>query len=256
MRKKCEIHFCAFVFSIILPMWKNENKLYFMGKTLIKGLFAIALFVIVMFAGSTDIYAAGTQIDPKFDYRYYADTYPDLKEAFGYNKKALWKHYVNNGRAEGRKCCPEDAGAAVAAGKRTETANVTDKHVLDMSNQLNAYRASKGLQPLELSQKCNDVAKLRAKEIATSFSHKRPNGTDFAAAYTELGYTIQGVGENIGMVYSDALDVNASIAGSIGLFKGSSGHDENMLGATWKCAGFGYYVDGNTIYIVQEFSAN
>jgi uncharacterized protein YkwD len=107
-----------------------------------------------------------------------------------------------------------------------------------------------------LSQKCNDVAKLRAKEIATSFSHKRPNATDFAAAYTELGYTTQGVGENIGMMYSDALDVNASIEGSIGLFKGSSGHDENMLGATWKCAGFGYYVDGNTIYIVQEFSAS
>lgn len=37
-----------------------------------------------------------------FDERYYADTYADLKVAFGYNKEALWTHYITNGINEGR----------------------------------------------------------------------------------------------------------------------------------------------------------
>ena len=45
-----------------------------------------------------------------FDARAYADRYPDLKAAFGYDVLALYKHYLKFGRAEGR-----DASAAVAA---------------------------------------------------------------------------------------------------------------------------------------------
>ena len=45
-----------------------------------------------------------------FDARAYADRYPDLKAAFGYDVLALYKHYLRFGRAEGR-----DASAAVAA---------------------------------------------------------------------------------------------------------------------------------------------
>lgn len=37
-----------------------------------------------------------------FDHVSYADTYPDVKAAFGYNKNALYRHYVDHGRAEGR----------------------------------------------------------------------------------------------------------------------------------------------------------
>lgn len=37
-----------------------------------------------------------------FDYKLYADTYPDLKAAFGYNKKKLWNHYNKYGKNEGR----------------------------------------------------------------------------------------------------------------------------------------------------------
>lgn len=38
-----------------------------------------------------------------FDEKYYADTYPDLKAAFGYNREALWTHYISNGIYEGRR---------------------------------------------------------------------------------------------------------------------------------------------------------
>lgn len=45
-----------------------------------------------------------TNVESKagFDYSYYADSYPDLKSAFGYDKELLWNHYIQFGKAEGR----------------------------------------------------------------------------------------------------------------------------------------------------------
>lgn len=37
-----------------------------------------------------------------FNYKTYADRYPDLKAAFGYNKELLFKHFIEHGIAEGR----------------------------------------------------------------------------------------------------------------------------------------------------------
>lgn len=37
-----------------------------------------------------------------FDAQYYADTYPDLKAAFGNNAEILWTHFINCGLQEGR----------------------------------------------------------------------------------------------------------------------------------------------------------
>lgn len=41
-----------------------------------------------------------------FDAKYYADQYPDLKAAFGYDEEALFQHFVNNGLKEGRNMSP------------------------------------------------------------------------------------------------------------------------------------------------------
>lgn len=38
-----------------------------------------------------------------FDYESYAYEYPDLMQAYGLDKKALWNHYITYGKAEGRK---------------------------------------------------------------------------------------------------------------------------------------------------------
>lgn len=37
-----------------------------------------------------------------FDYMRYADDYPDVRAVFGYDKKALYNHYITNGVKEGR----------------------------------------------------------------------------------------------------------------------------------------------------------
>lgn len=58
-----------------------------------------------------------------FDYQTYADTYPDLKAAFGYDAVALYNHYVTNGKAEGRVAV--FTAAATAQPTQTDTTTKT-----------------------------------------------------------------------------------------------------------------------------------
>ena len=41
-----------------------------------------------------------------FDAQYYADAYPDVKAAFGTDEQALYRHYMEHGKAEGRSPVP------------------------------------------------------------------------------------------------------------------------------------------------------
>lgn len=47
-------------------------------------------------------YAKAAGIEDVFDERYYADMYPDLKEAYGYDRAALLEHFRKVGISEGR----------------------------------------------------------------------------------------------------------------------------------------------------------
>ena len=54
--------------------------------------------------GSLSVSAAGLR--DVFDAKYYADTYEDLKNAYGYDEEALFNHYVTWGLTEGRSMNP------------------------------------------------------------------------------------------------------------------------------------------------------
>ena len=56
---------------------------------------------ITLFAG-LGLTASAQETAASFDYRTYADTYPDLKAVYGYDANALFAHYINFGKAEGR----------------------------------------------------------------------------------------------------------------------------------------------------------
>lgn len=62
---------------------------------------AILLAGMLIFAlGALPAYAAESA--ETFDYMTYAEDYPDLKALYGTDGKALYDHYVNVGKAEGR----------------------------------------------------------------------------------------------------------------------------------------------------------
>lgn len=58
----------------------------------------------VLAAGTLSVSAAGLR--DVFDAKYYADTYEDLKNAYGYDEEALFNHYMTWGLAEGRSMNP------------------------------------------------------------------------------------------------------------------------------------------------------
>lgn len=62
------------------------------------------LTVVVFLVGFKPIIAAAAEpiTYENFDYKDYADMYPDLKQAFGYDRLSLYNHYMNMGRSEGR----------------------------------------------------------------------------------------------------------------------------------------------------------
>lgn len=46
--------------------------------------------------------AGGYKLKDVFDEHFYADRYPDLKAVFGYDREALWTHFITSGIKEGR----------------------------------------------------------------------------------------------------------------------------------------------------------
>lgn len=110
------------------------------------------------------------------------------------------------------------------------------------TKQLNARRAENGLQPLTRSKELSRAAKIRAKEIATSFSHTRPDGS--------LWYTVSDAarGENLAKDYYTPEDVMAA-------WMESEGHKDNILTSYYHTVGTGCYYDSatDTYYWVQLF---
>ena len=113
-----------------------------------------------------------------------------------------------------------------------------------------------GLGDLTYDYELEKVAMLRAKEIAQSFSHTRPNGQSCWTAYDDCGYDWQwSCGENIAYgqtsayeVYMDWREDNDPYAGQ--------GHRRNMLGSGFKAIGIGCYEYNGRKYWVQEFTGN
>ena len=106
--------------------------------------------------------------------------------------------------------------------------------------QTNAERAKAGLGELRVDAELTRAARVRAGEIAMTFSHTRPDGTPWstvsAAAY----------GENIAMGQKTADKVMAA-------WMTSQGHRENILRPGFGSIGVCCYVSGGVTYWVQLF---
>lgn len=119
------------------------------------------------------------------------------------------------------------------------------RQVLELVNE---ERAKTGVAPLTLDTGLNNAAMVRAKEIQTSFSHTRPNGSSFSTALKEANVTYRRSGENIawGQRTPEAV-VNA--------WMNSAGHRANILNANFSRIGVGYLTNtSGTPYWVQLFA--
>lgn len=119
---------------------------------------------------------------------------------------------------------------------------------------LNELRQEQGLLPLTKNDTLKAAADHRAIETQTSFSHTRPDGSDFYTIILteDYRYPYQMVGENLAMAtYFKDEEGMAEF-----LFNGwveSEGHYANMIQPDFLEVGVGVHYDGEFLYAVQLF---
>ncbi|WP_373836425.1 CAP domain-containing protein [Jeotgalibaca arthritidis] len=132
---------------------------------------------------------------------------------------------------------------------------VDEQLLRDTTLQLtNDLRSSLEVGTLTQNETLQQAADIRALESAQSFSHTRPDGSDFYTVLNEesLSYSYQITGENLALATYHLDDVGMAEF----LFDGwveSPGHYQNMIEADFSELGVGIYYDGDILYLVQIF---
>ena len=119
-----------------------------------------------------------------------------------------------------------------AAADRPSFLNEQEWAVLTMTN---AERKKEGAAPVSTFASISAAAKVRAEECATLFDHTRPNGTSCFTALGEAGVLYFQAGENLAAGY------RTPASAVQGWMNSTDGHRENLLDATHKHLGAGYY---------------
>ena len=113
------------------------------------------------------------------------------------------------------------------------------KEVLTLVNQ---KRQENGLAPLSWNKTLAKAADIRATEIVVSFSHTRPDGSEWwsAGAQTQMG-------ENLAFGQTSATEV-------VEAWMKSSTHRGNILSGSYSVIGVSCYYCNGVYYWVQEFA--
>lgn len=116
--------------------------------------------------------------------------------------------------------------------------------------KINNERVKAGLQPLKIIKDIQNVALIKAKDMADNnyFDHISPTYGGPAEMLKMAGITLKPGGENISAVANTADEI-------VGDWMSSPGHRNNILSPTYKYTGIGIYNGGSYgIYSVQIFA--
>ena len=134
-----------------------------------------------------------------------------------------------------------------SAAAQTEESEFNTAYEAEVLRLVNIERGKYELSPLAMDSKLTEVAHLRAKEIVTSFSHTRPNGSTCFTAAKEIGVSYRSAGENIAYGYPSPQSV---VKG----WMNSEGHRKNILSPSFGKIGIGCYRNNGTLYWTQFFT--
>ena len=121
-------------------------------------------------------------------------------------------------------------------------------YIAQVVKLVNEERAKNGLSALTYDATLQSAAQVRAEEIVKSFSHTRPNGSNFSSVLKEFGITARRSGENIAWGQKTPKEV-------VTAWMNSSGHRANILNANYTKIGVGCNISpSGTIYWSQLFT--
>lgn len=111
----------------------------------------------------------------------------------------------------------------------------------------------KGLGKLKYDYGLEKVAIARAQEIASRFSHTRPNGKSCFTLFDAYNVNYTAAGENIAMGYTTAASVFDGWKETKEKYAGQ-GHRRNMLEKKFNAVGVGHVIINGRHYWVQSFA--
>lgn len=129
-----------------------------------------------------------------------------------------------------------------------ENLTYSEKYAKEVVDLINEERAKVGAAPLAANDTLNEVAKVRAKEIATYFSHTRPDGSSCFSAIEGLNIRWKALGENIAGGFDEPARV-------MNAWMHSEGHRSNILNKSFESVGVACYNYNGSYYWVQFFMA-
>lgn len=126
------------------------------------------------------------------------------------------------------------------------SANSSNSEVRAVYSLVNQERSNNGLGKLAYRNDLQSAANTRAKEIVSSFSHTRPNGSACFTAIKETGVSYSAAGENIGKT-------NGTNSDMMNWWMNSSAHKSNILSEKYTGIAIGCYEQDGYKYYVQIF---
>lgn len=132
----------------------------------------------------------------------------------------------------------------------TSAKKIADSEIADLLTFVNDERKAEGLAALKSDVQLTQAAQARAKELAQSFSHIRPNSASFSTAIPS-DYEYKAVGENIA---SGTAVASYNASNVFGRWMNSPLHKENMMNEQYNRIGMAYVDENGMRYWVQIFA--
>lgn len=160
-----------------------------------------------------------------------------------------------------------DQKASSPADPTTPSAAAYDVNVDRIENlihkKMNQRRSAHGLEPLDRSEKLDDIARYKSWDMAQRdyFKHKGPEGQPFGYLRQEHNATCTTFGQNLHRTNFSGISVRNRLESpekvstiAVNSLMNSTGHRQNILNPDYKAQGIGVFVDENgTVFVTQEF---
>jgi hypothetical protein len=120
-----------------------------------------------------------------FDAEYYAEANPDVKAALGTDEQALYNHYVNYGKAEGRRACAPPVNDPVSG------ATIVNSYY-DSVFRCQVDKYSNGITVLHLikhGEQVEEQYRLQRTDYSDGLLDEDGNGIDDRDPLNSCGYT-------------------------------------------------------------------
>lgn len=131
----------------------------------------------------------------------------------------------------------------VTATNSKYTVKSSNSYIREVYSLVNKERTNKGISKLAYRNDLQNAANTRAREIATKFSHTRPNNTQW---YTVMDVFYLTASENIAYGQRSAKEV-------MNAWMNSTSHKNNILDNKFTGIAVGYYEENGVKYWVQLF---